>query len=95
MLNSQKFSSEQATDEYLPTSGDPEENVVDVSDSIVRMADSHILPFLCLLYVFNYMDRSNLSSAKSDISKSLNLSDAQFGKFMCLVFITTYIITLK
>ena len=40
--------------------------------------------------ILNYMDRSNLSYAKWDISQSLSLSDAQYG-FAASIFQLGYL----
>ena len=34
--------------------------------ALVRKFDCHILPFIWLCYLFNSLDRSNVSNAKSD-----------------------------
>ena len=44
--------------------------------ALVRKLDWHILPFVWLCYLFNSLDRSNVSNAKSDgmTSESLRFS---------------------
>ena len=51
----------------------------DVLDSAIRKAARRLVPFLCILYLVNYLDRVNISFAALTMNSSLGLSATVFG----------------
>jgi MFS transporter, ACS family, tartrate transporter len=51
----------------------------DVLDGAIRKAARRLVPFLCLLYLVNYLDRVNISFAALTMNASLGLSATVFG----------------
>jgi ACS family tartrate transporter-like MFS transporter len=51
----------------------------DVLDGAIRKAAWRLMPFLCLLYLVNYLDRVNISFAALTMNSSLGLSATVFG----------------
>ena len=51
----------------------------DASQQLVSKVAWRLIPFLCLLYVFNIIDRSNLGFARLTMQDDLNLSEAVFN----------------
>lgn len=59
--------------------------------ALVRKYDLHILTFVCALYLFSYLDRSNIGNANTaGMSKDLGLSDGQY-KWLLTMFYIAYI----
>src|SRR5438128_1632222 len=50
-----------------------------------------LIPFLFLLYVINYMDRSNISFTKEQMQGDLHLNDKQYG-FAAGIFFLGYVL---
>ena len=55
----------------------------DVTAKIIR----RLIPFLCLLFIVNYLDRTNVAMAKLQMLKDANLTDAAYGLGAGLFFI--------
>jgi sugar phosphate permease len=53
----------------------------------IRAVSRRILPFLFVLYVFSYLDRSNVSIAALQMNDELRFSSGVFG---CLVWERAY-----
>src|SRR5438477_928550 len=49
-----------------------------VPATVLSKVTRRLIPFLCLLYLFNILDRGNLGFARVTMQKDLNLSDAVF-----------------
>ena len=47
--------------------------------AVMRRITWRLVPFLCLLYVVNYLDRTNISMAKLQMLRDLHLDDAAYG----------------
>jgi ACS family tartrate transporter-like MFS transporter len=64
-----------------PNDSENESSFIDpaANAEVVKLADRRVLAFLCVLYLFNYLDRSNLSFAKTELSKDLQLTVPQYG----------------
>ncbi|KAK7210210.1 hypothetical protein V2G26_017388 [Clonostachys chloroleuca] len=53
----------------------------------LRKADMRILPLLTVLYVFSFMDRSNIGNAKvAGMNKDLNLTGTQYNLALTVFF---------
>ncbi|KAJ9610626.1 hypothetical protein H2200_005403 [Cladophialophora chaetospira] len=71
---------ESAIPEYVE--GTPEEK------TLVRKIDSHILPILWAMYVFNYLDRTNIGNAKVEgMEEDLNLSSSDYSLVLSIFFV--------
>lgn len=55
--------------------------------SVLAKVQRSILPITFLLYMFNYMDRSNISYAQLSMSKDLGISLATYGTVAAIFFI--------
>lgn len=73
------------TDEILPIAEDP------TRASAVRKAVWKLLPFLILMYMVAFLDRSNVGSAKQALHTDIGISDAVFA-FGAGVFFVGYAI---
>ncbi|KAF9886790.1 hypothetical protein FE257_011167 [Aspergillus nanangensis] len=70
-------SKEVETDNSRP---DLDENWHRASRSIVRKLDWTLMPIICVLYLFNYLDRTSIAQAKlNTLEKDLNLSGAEYN----------------
>src|SRR5580658_5253110 len=56
---------------------DPEINVP--ADRAIAKITRRLIPFLCLLFVVNYLDRTNVSMAKLTMSRDAGLNESQYG----------------
>lgn len=59
----------------------------DIGTRTVRKVSTRILPLVMLLYVFNYMDRSNISYAQLGMEHELEVSAAVFGTASAIFFL--------
>jgi len=66
------------------------ESVDDPDDKkLLRKLDLHLVPCMTLLYLLNYLDRSNIGQAKlNGLTTSLNLSSAQYNACLSVVYVT-------
>lgn len=65
----------------------PEARGGDVEARVVRKVARRLIPFLALLYLVNYLDRTNIGFAKLTMSKDLGLSETAFGLASGLFFV--------
>lgn len=73
------------------------------SRSLVRKLDWHILPYIWWCYIFNSLDRSNVSNAKSDgMPTDLNFPDEGYAIMLsvfyvpfCLLVVPSVMLTRK
>ena len=67
------------------------DSAVQANDLIGRTAITAIvrrlIPFLCLLFIVNYLDRTNIAMAKLRMLHDLNLSDDAYGSGAGLFFV--------
>ena len=80
-------------DEIKPTTIEHTSNNETIDDSddkkLLRKLDLRLIPGLTLLYLLNYLDRSNIGQAKlNGITTSLNLSSAQYSTCLSTVYVT-------
>jgi ACS family tartrate transporter-like MFS transporter len=66
-----------ATAPYAPTAGPDDEAAL--ARATVRRVTGRLMPFLFLLYVFNYLDRTNVSIAALQMNRDLRFSAGAFG----------------
>ncbi|GHF41870.1 ACS family tartrate transporter-like MFS transporter [Amycolatopsis bartoniae] len=59
----------------------------DVGSRTVRKVSTRVLPLVALLYVFNYMDRSNISYAQLGMQHELAITTAVFGTASAIFFL--------
>ena len=55
--------------------------------AVFRKIGARLLPVLCLGYLFNYMDRSNIGFAALGMNKAIGLSASQFGVGAGILFL--------
>ncbi|WWC69764.1 uncharacterized protein I206_103707 [Kwoniella pini CBS 10737] len=69
-------------DGYQYTPNTPEEK------RLVRKIDRHLLPMLWLMYVFNYLDRTNIGNAKvGGMQKDLKLTSSDYSLVLSIFFV--------
>ncbi|NIH81500.1 MFS transporter [Amycolatopsis viridis] len=59
----------------------------DVGSRTIRKVSRRVLPLVALLYVFNYMDRSNISYAQLGMQHELAITTAVFGTASAIFFL--------
>jgi ACS family tartrate transporter-like MFS transporter len=59
----------------------------DVGSRTIRKVSRRVLPLVALLYVFNYMDRSNISYAQLGMQNELLITAAVFGTASAIFFL--------
>ncbi|GLY65042.1 MFS transporter [Amycolatopsis taiwanensis] len=59
----------------------------DLGSRTIRKVSKRVLPFVALLYIFNYMDRSNISYAQLGMQKELSITTAVFGTASAIFFL--------
>lgn len=65
-----------------------EDEVKRLNKKLVRKIDLVIMPTLAILYILNYIDRQNLSSAKlQGIMEDLNMTTQQFATAVSILFV--------
>lgn len=56
--------------------------------ALLRKIDLHVIPFLCLLYLLAFLDRVNISNAKSfGLVKDLGLKDLEYNTCLTIFFV--------
>lgn len=63
-------------------------NITDLSVHTRRQIAVRLLPFLFLLYIVNYIDRTNIAYAALEMSRDLGLSDRVFGLAAGIFFVS-------
>lgn len=59
---------------------------------LVRKIDLHLMPILWVMYILNYIDRTNVGNAEvAGMDKDLNLNDSKFS-WILIVFFVGYLI---
>lgn len=62
-----------------PLKGEERMSDRDIEQSVMRRVSRRLLPFLFLLYVFNFLDRTNVGVAALQMNADLNFSPGVFG----------------
>src|SRR6184192_3236792 len=65
--------------------------VADDDPRLISKITARLIPFLCLLFVVNYLDRTNIAMAKLQMVNDVRLSDFVFGFGAGLFFIGYFI----
>ena len=63
-------------------------NALQVGEHTRRIVGFRLLPFLFVLYIVNYVDRTNLAHAALGMSRNLGFSDHVFGLGAGIFFIS-------
>ena len=71
-----------------PSSSDPSVFATASSDHTRRQIAIRLLPFVFILYVINYLDRTNIGYAALGMSRDLGFSDSVFGLGAGILFIS-------
>jgi ACS family tartrate transporter-like MFS transporter len=58
--------------------------------SVIAKITRRLIPFMFLMYIFNYLDRTNVGFAKLTMMKALNMSDFVYGTGMGVFFIAYF-----
>ena len=51
----------------------------EIAQTMLRLVSIRLLPFLFVLYIFNYLDRSNVALAALQMNRDLGFSAAAYG----------------
>lgn len=70
----------------------PSSDVVQLANRTRARITRHLLPYLFLLYVINYLDRVNISYAALDMTRDLGFSNAVFGFGAGIFFIGYFVL---
>jgi len=55
--------------------------------ALIRKIDYHLIPFLALLYLLSFLDRTNIGNARLDtLEKDLNLTGLQYNDALAIFF---------
>jgi len=60
---------------------------IDVGSPVISKIIRRLLPFLCLLFIINYLDRTNVAMAKLQMLSDTHLTDAGYGLGAGLFFV--------
>src|ERR1700687_1195471 len=63
-------------------------NGIQIGEHTRRIVGGRLLPFLFILYIINYVDRTNLAYAAVGMSRELGFSDHVFGLGAGIFFIS-------
>ena len=63
------------------------DHALDLEKRTIRNAILRIIPFIFVLYIISYLDRSNISYAAPQMNQELSLSSEAFGFASCIFFI--------
>ncbi len=51
--------------------------------------DLHLIPWLCLLYLVSFLDRTNIGNAKiAGLQKDLKMTDGQYNAALAIFFVS-------
>ena len=63
-------------------------NANDADRELLRKIDLNLLPWLCLLYLASFLDRTNIGNAKiAGLQHDLNMSDGQWQASLAIFFV--------
>ncbi|CAF9935226.1 hypothetical protein IMSHALPRED_010149 [Imshaugia aleurites] len=66
----------------------PEEKAA-IDRKLLRKLDIRLIPWLCLLYLTSFLDRTNIGNAKLDgLEKSLHITGGQYNACLSIFFVT-------
>jgi len=64
------------------------------ADRAIARITRRLIPFLCVLFVVNYLDRTNVAMAKLTMSRDAGLSESQYGWGAGLFFVGYFLFEL-
>ena len=73
--------------QLTPLKKNKELSVTSVENKLYAKVTIHLIPFLFICYISNYLDRVNVSIAKLQMQKDLHFSETIFGLGMGVFFI--------
>ncbi|KAL0475104.1 major facilitator superfamily domain-containing protein [Neurospora intermedia] len=66
-----------------------DEEKAEIDRKLVRRLDFMLIPWLCLLYLLAFLDRTNIGNAKiAGVQKDLELSDGQYSASLSIFFVS-------
>lgn len=72
-----------------PDAGLSEEEKARIDRALLWKLDLRLIPWLCLLYLISFLDRTNIGNAKLDgLQKSLNMTGGQYNAALSLFFVS-------
>lgn len=73
---------------FLEFASKSEEWRIDADKKLVRKIDLHLMPFLILMYLLNFLDRANLAQARQGtLERDLNMSGTDFNLATSIFFV--------
>jgi hypothetical protein len=77
------------SDNSVKTDYESAQNVAHMDFKLVRKLDLNLLPWLCLLYLASFLDRTNIGNAKIfGLQRDLNMSNGQWQVSLAIFFIS-------
>ncbi|EEH35030.2 hypothetical protein PAAG_06077 [Paracoccidioides lutzii Pb01] len=72
-----------------PDAGLSEEERAENDRKLLRKIDMKLIPWLCLLYLVSFLDRTNIGNAKIDgLQDDLRLTDSQYNATLTIFFVS-------
>ncbi|KAJ5664679.1 MFS general substrate transporter [Penicillium macrosclerotiorum] len=79
--------SPKVTQDEVTFEGLTADETIKLEKGLVRKIDLHLISSLCLLFIFNILDRSNISNARlGGMQSDLGLSDTQYQTAVAIMF---------
>jgi hypothetical protein len=77
------------SDDSRKTDDEGVQNVAYTDSKLVRKLDLNLLPWLCLLYLASFLDRTNIGNAKIfGLQRDLNMSNGQWQASLAIFFVS-------
>ncbi|KAK2796734.1 hypothetical protein FQN51_009072 [Onygenales sp. PD_10] len=72
-----------------PDAGLSEEEKAEIDKKLVRKLDLRLIPWLCLLYLVSFLDRTNIGNAKIDgLQEDLGMTNGQYNATLTIFFVS-------
>ncbi|KAK2798835.1 hypothetical protein FQN50_008696 [Emmonsiellopsis sp. PD_5] len=72
-----------------PDAGLSEEEKAEIDKKLVRKLDLRLIPWLCLLYLVSFLDRTNIGNAKIDgLQEDLSMTNGQYNATLTIFFVS-------
>lgn len=56
---------------------------------MLRKLDARLIPFLCLIYLMSFLDRTNIGNAKiAGLQKDLKMTNGQWNASLAIFFVS-------
>ena len=73
---------------YFPKSGTTADIIFPQERKLLRKLDFKLIPWLCLLYLVSFLDRTNIGNAKIfGLQKDLQMTNGQYNAALCIFFV--------